>query len=663
MNTKKTKSTLMRFIGNKGLITTAIIDLLEEKGLVCIQHNLFSEVKEVEKPLTFFDAFCGTGAVADSLKGHLNLVVNDMIKWSVVYTKGRLTSADCDFKKLGFNPFTFLNSNNEIRKNFFYNNYSEGGSKRMYFTPENAGRIDYFRETIEHWKNENLINDSEYSFLLASLIESISFVSNTAGVYGAFLKHWDPRAKKPIIFQKVESNQSNPLNIQTFNDKIEDIIEDVDCDILYLDPPYTQNQYGTQYHLLQTLVLNDDPSISPITGSRPTTPMRSDWSKNYKSHILFDRIIAKTKAKHIVFSYSVDGFLSKSFIEASLKRYGKSETYICKKISYNKYTNFKSRRGKEHFEYLFYVEKKATKEVKYESPLNYIGSKAKMIDELKCFFPKNIETFIDGFGGGFNVGINSKTNTVIYNELNHFVKDLVESFRINDTYQYLLYIKKIIKKFNLQKEDSTTYNEARDYYNSLPFSKRDPKLLYTIILYGFNQQIRFNGDHGFNNPVGMRWFNDKVLEKMISFSRIIKEKNIEFKNLDYTELADLIDNEETFIYLDPPYRLTTGAYNDGKRGFKGWGIEAEKGLFKFADFLNEKSICFMISYVIEHKGQTNEELKNWINKNNYRLIKVNEVVGIQRKEILIVNYDKYGNTSLCNKEQVSTVYKDWAVIQ
>jgi adenine-specific DNA-methyltransferase len=630
----------MRFIGNKEMLTVEIKNLLQKKGLL-------------NSNLSFFDAFCGTGAVADSLKDSMNLIVNDMIKWSVVYAKGRLTSHNCNFEKLGFDPFEYFNSNNIIQKGFFYQNYSKGGSERMYFSSENAGRIDYFRQTIEQWKTENLISDYEYSYLLASLIESISFVSNTAGVYGAFLKHWDPRAKKSIVFQKVVAKESEHLNIEFHNQKIEDLIENVQCDILYLDPPYTQNQYGTQYHILQTLVLDDNPSMSPVTGSRPTSPMRSDWSKDYKSHILFDRIISKTKAKYIIFSYSTDGFLSKSFIEASLKRYGKKETYKCYKISYNKYKNFKSRGKKEHFEYLFFVEKKDEKEVKFESPLNYIGSKAKMIDELKCFFPKNIETFVDGFGGGFNVGINSNANTVIYNELNHFVKDLVESFRINDTYQYLLYMKRIIKKFNLQKEDSTTYTEARDYYNSLPFSKRDPKLLYTIILYGFNQQIRFNGDHGFNNPVGMRWFNDKVLEKMISFSRIIKEKNIEFKNLDYTELIDLFDNEETFIYLDPPYRLTTGAYNDGKRGFKGWGIDAEKRLFKFADFLNEKSIRFMISYVIEHKGQTNEELKNWIKINNYRLIEINEVVGIQRKEILIVNYDKNGNTTFCNKEQLS----------
>lgn len=629
----------MRFIGNKELITAEIISLLNDKGLL-------------DNQLTLFDAFCGTGAVADSLKDKLNVIVNDMISWSVIYTKGRLSSPNCKFQKLGLDPFQFLNSNNDVRHNFFYKNYSPGGSKRMYFTSENAGRIDYFREIIEEWKKSELINDSEYSFLLASLIESISFVSNTAGVYGAFLKHWDSRAKKPIIFRRVDANKASHLEIHSLNNKIEEIIEDIDCDILYLDPPYTQNQYGTQYHLLETLILNDNPSISPVTGSRPTTPLRSDWSKDFKSHILFDHIIAKTRARHIIFSYSVDGFLSKSFIEASLKRYGKSETYVCKNISYNKYTNTKSRRGKEHFEYLFYVEKKEEKDIKYESPLNYIGSKAKMIDEIKCYFPKNYSTFIDGFGGGFNVGINSGSNRIVYNELNHFVKDLVESFKLNDTYQYLLYMRRMIKKYDLKKQDSESYMKVRNYYNSLPLEKRDPKLLYTIILYGFNQQIRFNGDHDFNNPVGMRWFNDKVLEKMISFSRIVKEKGIEFRNWDYSKLLAVAE-KDTLFYLDPPYRLTTGTYNDGKRGFKGWGVEEEKRLFDFADLLNEKSIRFMISYVLEHKGIVNEQLKEWIHLNNYRVIKVNDVPGIQRKEVLITNFDKNGSTSFSNKGQVS----------
>ncbi len=615
----------MRFIGNKELIVNDIKDLLDKEGLLS------------KKRLKLFDAFCGTGAVSDYLKDSFDLVVNDMMSWCVIYAKGRITATECKFKKLGFDPFEFLNSSNQIKKGFFYKNYSPGGSKRMYFSSDNAGRIDYFRDSIEKWKRDSSINDNEYSYLLASLIESISFVSNTAGVYGAFLKHWDPRSKKPIILQRVESKKTEYLNLKCYNDKIENIIDKVDCDVLYLDPPYTQNQYGTQYHLLETLVLGDNPSVSRITGSRPTSPMRSDWSKMYNSHILFDKLISKTKAKYIVFSYSPDGFISKSFIEASLKRYGKLETYKCRKISYNKYTNFKSRGKKDHFEYLFFIEKKESTDIYYESPLNYIGSKAKLIPKIKKYLPENINTFFDIFGGGFNVGINSNAPYIIYNDINHFVKDLVESFSIEDTDKYLLYLKKIIKKYNLKEKDAESYLKARNYYNSLSFDKRNPKLLYAIILYGFNQQIRFNGNHNFNNPVGMRWFNDKVLEKMISFSRVIKEKNISFRSFEYADFLGKIE-KDSFVYMDPPYRLTNGSYNDGKRGFNGWELADEKNLFEFADSLNKKSIRFMISYIVEHKGKTNIELKNWIKLNNYRLINIDKMNGNQRDEVLIMNY-------------------------
>ena len=613
----------MRFIGNKELIIADIIELLEQKELTC-------------KNLTLFDAFCGTGAVAVATKGAFNIIANDMLGWSTIYTKGRVCANDCHFENLGFDPFDYFNSNDNRLEGFFYKNYSPGASKRMYFSPENAGRIDYFRTKIEEWKSLNLVSDNEYAYLLACLIESVSVVSNTAGVYGAFLKHWDSRAIKAIQFKKVDSNNSPHYKVAFLNAKIEDIISDVDCDVLYLDPPYTQNQYGTQYHLLETLVLYDNPSISVITGSRSTTPMRSDWSKDYKSHILFDKILAKTKAKYIVFSYSPDGFMSKSFIEASLKRYGKSDTYVCKNISYNKYTNFKSKANKNHSEYLFFIEKKNDSEVEYESPLNYIGSKAKMIANIKERLPKRFDAFIDAFGGGFNVGININAKRIIYNDINHFVCALVSSFKNNDTYQYISYIKRIIKKFGLEPAHAESYIKVRDYYNALPLDKRDPRLLYTVILYGFNQQIRFNGNHDFNNPVGMRWFNDKVLEKMISFSRVIKEKNVIFESKDYSELYEEAD-KNTFTYLDPPYMLTTGAYNDGKRGFHGWNTETERNLFAFVDKLSNEGKSLMISYVLEHKGKFNVQLDAWIKNKGYKSTSVEPILGNNRKEILITN--------------------------
>lgn len=629
----------MRFIGNKELIISEIKGLLEEQGLT-------------GRGLTLFDAFCGTGAVSDGLKDSFNIIGNDMLRWCVIYTRGRVCANDCTFENLGFDPLNYFNSNTNIVKGFFYKNYSPGASNRMYFSNENAGRIDYFRTTIEEWKTDNLINENEYCFLLSSLIESVSAVSNTAGVYGAFLKHWDSRATKPIEFKKVNFNSSLRNDTKFINSKIEDVVSEINSDILYLDPPYTQNQYGTQYHILETLILYDNPSISNITGSRSTTPMRSDWSKDYKSHILFDKIIAKTKARYILFSYSKDGFMSKSFIEAIMKRYGKPETYICKKLSYRKYTNFKSREKNDHLEYLFFVERKNENEIVYESPLNYIGSKAKMASFIKQNAPNRFNSFIDAFAGGFNVGINIDANRIVYNDINHFVSNLVASFKITDTYQYILYLKRIIKKFGLEPENSDSYTKVRDYYNSFPFDKKDPKLLYAVILYGFNQQIRFNGNHDFNNPVGMRWFNDKVLEKMISFSRVIKEKNVLFESKDYNDVYYELD-KNTFTYLDPPYMLTNGSYNDGKRGFHGWNYETEKKFFNFVNKLNEEGKPFMISYILEHKGKYNLHLKNWIKKGGYNIIEVDPMLGNNRKEILLTNYRNNAKTTFYHKKQLS----------
>lgn len=618
----------MRYLGNKESMLDEIRAVLQENGLLAQRH-------------IFFDALCGSGSVADALKQNYDIIINDNLKWATIYSHGRICAAKCTFDRLGFDPFDFLNKSSTIAQGFIYDNYAPTNSNRMYFTPENAGRIDYFRKQIEQWNSDGKLTEDEYVFLLACLIESVSKVSNTAGVYGAFLKKWDPRALKPISFEKLESHPFAPLSLKVYNDKIENIISSVDCDILYLDPPYTQNQYGTQYHLLETLILDDDPMISPVTGSRKTSSMRSDWSQRYKSNIVFDKVLSCTKARYVILSYNNDGFMSKEFIESSMKRYGKPETFTCKQVSYKKYRNWKSRNSKEHFEYLFFVELKDKSEIKYESPLNYIGNKAKIIKDIQQYSPATYSSFIDAFAGGFNVGINMPCEKIICNDINHFVVDLISSMSTTSTYDYIMRVKKYIQRFGLEKGNEAAYNSARAHYNSLLPDQRDPKMLFAIIMYGFQQQIRFNGHHEFNNPVGIRWFNDKVLEKLISFSRRIKELNVSFFKMDYFELASVLE-KDAFIYFDPPYTLTVGSYNDGKRGFKGWSDQQEAMLFEFADDLNSKGIHFMMSYVAEHKGAVNENLLAWIQRKQYRVIQLGDIIGIsgsRRKEVLILNYD------------------------
>ena len=87
--------------------------------------------------------------------------------------------------------------------------------------------------------------------------------------------------------------------------------------------------------------------------------------------------------------------------------------------------------------------------------------------------------------------------------------------------------------------------------------------------------------------------------------------------------------------------MTTGSYNDGKRGFSGWNNKLENELFKFIDSMTKKNIPCMLSYVLEHRGIVNSELAEWIDKNNYTFISLGDVVGIsgqKRKEVLILNY-------------------------
>ena len=630
---KRRSKQLMRYLGNKDSITNEIITILKSKGLY-----------ESYEQLTFFDAFAGTGSVADSVKDKYNLIVNDSLEWSTVYTKGRILASSATFSGLGFDPFEYINSEKKIAKGFFYNSYSLGASDRMYFTKYNAGRIDYVRNLIDVWQKKDLLNYGEYEYLLASLVESISKIANTAGVYGAFLKKWDPRALKdfrfiPVPHSKIHSHKSSFLN-----KKIEDIIENVDTDILYLDPPYTQNQYGTQYHIFETLVKNDHPEkISKVTGSRPTGPMRSDWSKKNKVHILLDKVLSKTKAKYVLLSYSSDGIMSKTFIESIFKRYGIVNSFVKKKISYKKYQNFKSRNSKDHYEYLYFIQMKPKNEIVYESPLNYSGSKASIIDKIMSNLPENFTTFYDVFGGGFNVGINIEAEKIIYNDINFKVGDLISSFKKYDTYQSLMFIQRKIKKYDLQPGNSEAYKKIRSYYNGLPVDKKSSRLLYTIIMYGFQQQIRFNSKLEFNNPVGMRWFNDKLLEKFISFSRKIKEQDITFSAKSFTDLK-ISEGSQTMLYLDPPYRLTVGSYNDGKRGFEGWGNEQERELMEFMVTRNKLGNKIMLSYVLQDNNNDiqNDEFRLWLIQHpEFRIIHINGHTGWgghKRDEVLVMNY-------------------------
>lgn len=614
----------MRYLGNKESIQETIKDFMKNKGL--LENN----------PL-FFDAFCGTGAVSDSIKDSARIILNDNLKLATIFSAGRILKHCIDFNELGFNPIEFFNSNEYTFEGFITNNYAPSKSGRMYFSDYNAMRIDYFRKQIEDWYIEGKITEDEYYYLLACLLESVSKVANVAGVYGAYLKKWDPRAIKTIQFLEVESLDSDNAESsleKIYNNNLNDIIEFIDCDILYLDPPYTKNKYSVQYHLLETIIRGDIPEISGITGGRHFLDVSDDWSKAYNVHVSFEHVVAKTKAKHIVMSYSSDGIMSKEYILNVLKRYGKEDTLSLIEIPYKKYRNYKTASKDEHFEYVFYVEKKAEKDVVYCSPLNYMGGKSNIVKEMKSAIDSGGNAcFLDLMGGGFNVGINAYGyKKYIYNDINTIVMDILLMFKESDTAELLKQITTIINKYGLKKHDKESFVLFRQKYNTqLRFKPNSAVYLYSLMLFGFQQQFRFNSKHEFNNTVGESGYNDSVMEKIVSFSRRIKEMNVVFEAKDFTSWVNSITGDMT-VYIDPPYLITLGSYNDGKRGFNGWSSYEEIRLLDFIDSIKHTGCKIVLSNMLTYKEKTNNLLIDWINNNEPI---VNEICVRGRNEVLI----------------------------
>jgi adenine-specific DNA-methyltransferase len=260
-----------------------------------------------------------------------------------------------------------------------------------------------------------------------------------------------------------------------------------------------------------------------------------------------------------------------------------------------------------------------------------------MVHWLKEHMPKDIDTFYDLFGGGMSVSVNADANKIVYNDINFKVRELLEHLTTSDTKWLLQNITRKTSRFKLAKCNDDAYYALRESYNSKPASRRNLTELFLLIMYGFQQQIRFNSNYDFNNPAGNSSFNEKIKEKLISFVSAAKDRNIVLASRDYEAYLDEI-KEGDFVYLDPPYLITLGSYNDGKRGFNGWNEMEEERLLRFADELNNRKIRFMMSNILEHKEKENTILKDWISRNSYHVTKYERKTRGNRKELIITNY-------------------------
>ena len=300
-----------------------------------IENVIKKEVGSLEDKV-FCDLFAGTATVGEYFKNRVKKVIANDIEpyaYTIIYNKIK-NSTKFDLEKIDFKP----------KKGFIYEHYAKN---RSYFSEENAQIIDGIRDWIE----KGNLSEDEYHFYLASLLYSADRVANTTGVYGAYLKDMKFMAKTQLKFLIHEFEFSDKEH-EVYNEDANKLIETIEGDILYLDPPYNHRQYGLNYHILNTIVNNKE--FEPRGKSGFDDYIRSDYCKKTKVEQSLDELIKNAKFKYIFLSYSNDGILDKIAIKKIMSKYG---SYKVEEFDHARYrTSKKSKKGCV-VEYLHVVKK------------------------------------------------------------------------------------------------------------------------------------------------------------------------------------------------------------------------------------------------------------------------------------------------------------------
>ena len=344
----------MRYIGSKRLL----LDNIEK----VIKDNIKGKIN------IFCDIFSWTWTVAEFFKKDYTIISNDLLFFSHVMQRASIMeNVIPEFNKLSeylwTNPIEYLNNKkvslNDITDTpFIYENYSPNEkSDRMYISNDNALKIDFIRQSLDEWKQKELIENNEFFYLLATLIHAIPFYSNIAWTYWAYLKHWDNRALKPLELNNIELLNNSRDNI-SYNEDANNLIKQISGDILYIDPPYNTRQYLPNYHLLETIAKYDSPDIYGKTWMRPYKNVRSKYC--IKKDVLkeFEDLINNANFKHIILSYSTEWIMNEVDIQSIMEKYWKEWTFKLYRIPYRRYKHVAWDVKHSLEELLFYIEKK-----------------------------------------------------------------------------------------------------------------------------------------------------------------------------------------------------------------------------------------------------------------------------------------------------------------
>lgn len=388
------KNNLIAYIGNK-------------RRLLPFIENAFLNILEEDKNIkTALDLFAGSGSVSRLLKT-LNLKVysNDWEYYSYILNYAHICINEKDvknmFKHTGGveNTINIINNIETINDKDRYiskyyapldDNKPDLKNERLFYTQYNATRIDIIRHNIEELYKNKAINKKEYYYLLASIIYEGATHTNTSGVFKAFHSGFGGRNKdalkrilSPISLKELSLYDGIKGEVSML-DANEYVLKNKDkhFDLVYLDPPYNQHQYGSNYHLLNTIALWDKPEINReiyINGKKTDKGgIRKDWVKTKSDYCYkktakdaFKNLIDNINASHIVLSYSTDGIIDYDDLISILESKGKL------KIVTSEYTKYRGAKRSvinktKNVEYLFIVDTKKNNTNSKNNNIKYI---------------------------------------------------------------------------------------------------------------------------------------------------------------------------------------------------------------------------------------------------------------------------------------------------
>lgn len=287
-----------------------------------------------------------------------------------------------------------------------------------------------------------------------------------------------------------------------------------------------------------------------------------------------------------------------------------------------------------------------------KSPINYTGNKYRLLEEIKKRSPHKIKKMLDLFCGSGTVGLNFETEETFFVDNNIYLINLLKYLNKISFEKLILKIEKLINKYNLtnsykskisypknefKEKNQNGYLKLRKHYNLL-INKNTSKantMLFLLLLYSFNGNMRFNKKEEFNMPLGKTDLNKTTIKKLKIFFEKTKGKKLNYLCEDFcNEKIKEIIKKVDFIYIDPPYLITTAVYNETNN----WNEEKEKNLLKLIDYIISIKKPFILSNVIEKAGKENIILKKWLQKN------------VEKVNLDYINFS-YGNAHYHKKDK------------